>query len=262
MRAAILAGTGVYNLPGLNPIPRDVDTPYGGVRVYEAGELVFLPRHGVAHSVPPHQINYRANFWALHQLEVDRVLAVYAVGSLHRGLLPRELALLDDFLDFTSGRPLTFFDGAGGGVGHADMTDPYCPALRRRMLASGLPVRPHATYACTNGPRLESPAEVRMLARLGGDVVGMTGCPEVTLARELGLHFAAVAYSINLAVGLDPSLHLLHDLVELRERLVRTLIEVAALPLEGPCNCRNAVEFLGKPERPVPRAVKSSTTPP
>lgn len=256
--AAIIAGTGVYHLPGLEPTPHTVDTPYGQVLVYLAGDLVFLPRHGLGHTVPPHQINYRANLWALHELGVDRVLAVYAVGSLHRGMLPREVALLDDFLDFTAGRPLTFYEGEGGGVGHADMTQPYCPGLRKAIMAAAgdLPIRPHATYACTNGPRLESPAEVRMLARLGGDVVGMTGCPEVALARELGLHFAGVAYSINLGIGLESGLVVVRDLDEVKARLMRVLVDVASRPVEGPCTCVNSVDFPSPAARPVPRAVR------
>ena len=208
---AIVGGTGLYR-PGLleEARPVTVATPYGTVTLSlgQVGprRVGFLPRHGEGHSVPPHRVNYRANIWALQRLGVRHVLATGACGSLSEGIPPGTLALVDQFLDFTQGRPSTFFDGQDGLVRHTDMTDPYCPRLRSALAAGaaalGLPLTPRATYVCTQGPRFETPAEIRAFARLGGDLVGMTGVPEVCLAREAGLCYATVAISTNFAAGL------------------------------------------------------------
>jgi len=208
---AVIGGTGLYR-PGLIEGPEEVTlgTPYGTVQVFVGQRggrgVAFLPRHGTGHSLPPHRINYRGNIWALRQLGVRRVLATAACGSLHAEIPPGSLALCDQFLDFTRGRPGTFFDGADGRVRHADMTEPYCPQLRAALAAAAgrltLPLRQTATYVCTEGPRFETPAEIRAYARLGGELVGMTGVPEVVLAREAGLCYAAVAIATNFAAGL------------------------------------------------------------
>lgn len=261
---AIIAGTGIYSVPGMGEA-ETVSTPFGEAVVYpaEGGELVFLARHGVDHTLPPHRINYRANMWALHQLGVERVLATYAVGSLRTDLPAGSLVLLNDFLDFTVGRVTTYYDGGEWGVGHADMTMPFCEELRQRLLAgalrAGLKLHPTGIYVCKDGPRLESPAEVRMLAQVGGDVVGMTGVPEIALARELGLHFAAAAVSINLGVGLESHLCMRHDLDQERAALTRLFQEVLTEPaVECECGCLRAVEFLRRPqgERFVERACR------
>lgn len=267
-RVAILAGTGIYGLPGLIEEPQMVSTPYGQVPVYRCGlpDLVFLPRHGLKHDQPPHRINYLANFWALHELGVEAVVAAYAVGSLHTGVPAGGLSLLSDFLDRTQGRPNTFYNGGDQGVGHADMSQPYCGLLGQALLDAaarrGLPLHPAATYACTEGPRFESPAEVRMLASWGGDVVGMTGCPEVSLARELGIHFAGVALSINLGVGLEDQLRVLHALDLQRQGLMEISLEVlqayGAGKLSRSCSCLHAVEIVSPPRRPIPRATRSA----
>ena len=226
VKFAIIGGTGIYSFPGLDPTPRPVATPFGEACYYATDNpnLIFLARHGLGHSTPPHRIGYRANFWALHQIGVEAALATYAVGSIHVGVGLRSLSVLTDFLDTTSGRERTYFEGGSWGVGHADMTSPYCPALNAALLerasSRGLEVRPSATYACTNGPRFESPAEIRDLAGRGADVVGMTGLPEVALARELGIHFAGIALSMNLAVGLEETLHIAPDLGAQRQQIL------------------------------------------
>src|ERR1017187_3471080 len=204
--SAIIGGTGVYQLPGLELKPEVVETPFGPAHIQTCSgrDLVFLTRHGADHSIPPHRIDYRANMSALKILGVERVLAAYAVGSLSRSLPPGALCLLTDFIDFTRGRVSSFFEGGPSGLGHTDMSQHYCPELKRQLLEraerSSLHLQPQGVYGCTQGPRYESAAEIRMMAQLGCDVVGMTGVPEVTLAKELGLHFAGVALSINLAV--------------------------------------------------------------
>jgi 5'-methylthioadenosine phosphorylase len=260
-RHAIIAGTGIYDLPGFDPAPIQVETPFGTAAYNKCqGDLVFLPRHGLHHDTPPHAINYRANFWALHSLGVESVVAAYAVGSLHRSIPLRGLALLTDFIDLTQGRSDTFYIGGEWGVGHADMSRPYCPRLREVILARaserGVEIVPQATYACTNGPRFESPAEVRLLTSWGGDVVGMTGVPEVALARELGMHFAGVALSMNLAVGLEEELSVVRDLGAQRS----AMLDIIQAALQGfrdgaGCGCVGAVDFLGATRVAIPRAL-------
>lgn len=244
MPTAIIAGTGINQLPGVTLKPETVQTAYGLAHVYrvdkEGEALYFLARHGAQHSVPPHKINYRANMKALSQLGVKRVLATYAVGSIHPDIPPQAVVVVDDFLDFTSGRPLSFFDGGQSGVKHVDMSQPYCPVLRRVLLeqaaVAGLAPRASGTYVAANGPRFESPAEIRMFRQLGGDVVGMTGVPEVTLARELGMCLAAAAISINWAVGVQPELQIVgQGLPALRIRLMQLFMETLAVTRDEDC---------------------------
>jgi len=219
MSVAIIAGTAIYKIPGKTLIEETVETCYGPVRIYRvegaADDIFFLPRHGIKHDTPPHKINYRANIKALEMLGVKRVLAANAVGSINKEIPPLGLALVTDFLDFTSNREDTFFDGGDTDVKHVDMSITYCPVLNKQLLALApnfdINLRPEAVYVSTNGPRLESPAEIRMYAQLGGDVVGMTGVPEATLARELGLCYAAIAFSVNWAAGIEKTIHIVGD---------------------------------------------------
>ena len=225
MRSAIIAGTAIYHIPGLDLKEATVKTPYGPARIYHVEgidiDLIFLTRHGIKHDTPPHKINYKANIKALEMLGVKRILATNAVGSINKEIPPLGLALLTDFLDFTSGREMTFFDGGESGVKHVDVSIPYCPTLNSQLLklapAFNLFLRPEAVYVCSNGPRLESPAEIRMFAKLGGDVIGMTGIPEATLARELGICYSAVAFSVNWAAGIEKTIRFVGDSKEFSE---------------------------------------------
>lgn len=250
MESAIITGTGIYEIPGFEFVQKQVDTPYGPAQVYigrkDGFDLVFLARHGLDHTTPPHKINYRANIKALQMLGVKRVLATYAVGSINREIPPMGLALLSDFLDFTNSRPLSFFDGGKTGLAHTSMNVPYCPALGRKILelAPGfdLQIRSKSVYVATNGPRFETPAEIRMYDKLGGDVVGMTGVPEVVLARELDIHYAAVAFSINWAAGLEENLEFVSgDIAKLRQKLVSLLVQTLQELETLDCGCENAV---------------------
>jgi len=208
---AIIAGTGFYDLDALeNPTQGTVDTVWGQARVTE-GEwhgipVVFLTRHGAGHSVPPHLVNYRANIRALADLGVRDVVAVNVTGSIDPTLQPGDLLCLDDFIDFTKQRPVTFFDGSTPeGVVHTDVMTPYHPAIRREILdaaaAAGHTIRDGGVYACFEGPRFETRAEIRLAALAGADVAGMTGVPEVTLAVEAGLRYAAISLVVNPASG-------------------------------------------------------------
>lgn len=211
----IIAGTGFYDWVALeNQREQTIQTPYGEAVVFlaevrmESGmkPVVFLPRHARNHSIPPHMINYRANIWALHKLGVDRIVAVNAVGSLLRDVPPGSIVLVDDFLDFTSGREHTFFTGGEAGLVHTDMTDCYAArwqeVIRSAAAAAGVDIVDGGVYVCVQGPRFETRAEIRFYAAVGGTVSGMTGVPEVTLANELGIEYASLAMVTNLACGL------------------------------------------------------------
>ena len=227
---AFITGTGFYTLPGLTDTDqRTVPTPFGDVTVTRgllAGEEVaFIPRHGADHSVPPHRINYRANIAALSEIGAGAIIATAVSGSLHREVGPGSLRLVDQFIDLTWGRPLTFFDHE---VRHTDMTHPYHQGLRGALLeaaqAAGVEILPTATYVCFNGPRFETPAEIRMAATMGGDLVGMTGCPEVVLANELGIPYASIGVVSNLCAGMEDQ--------PLSVREIMAILENTAEPLQ------------------------------
>jgi len=211
-KIGIIAGTGFYDLPGLKNTNREeLNTSYGGALllsgIWEGVEIAFLTRHGVKHSVPPHRINYRANVRAMKDLEVSAIIAINVVGGIDSNLNPGDISLIDDFVDFTSGRASTFFDGTGPeGVQHIDMTSVYDKNLQALLIASatsqGIKLTTGGVYAGFNGPRFETPAEIRFARLAGATVVGMTGCPEAPLARELGIPFASIALVVNPAAGL------------------------------------------------------------
>lgn len=254
MRIAVIGGTGVYD-PDLLADVREEElvTPYGTVSVttgrYGEREVAFLPRHGAGHTVPPHLINYRANVWALKMLDVTSVIATSAVGSLNPEMKPGDLVVLDQFIDFTKGRPQTYFEGGPAGVVHVDYTDPYCPSLRDCLLAAArdqdLPVHPKGCYVCTEGPRYETPAEIRAFRILGGDLVGMTSVPEVVLAREAEMCYAGVALVTNWAAGLAGEKLTHQEVVSLMEanrpRLRALLARTIEVVEERECSCRTAV---------------------
>lgn len=209
---AILGGSGLTQFAGLDVTRRkQAATPYGAPSdalafgTIGGAPAVFLARHGSGHAIAPHEVNYRANVWALKQEKVEGIVAVAAVGAIRRGLAPGELLLPDQIIDYTWGRSSTFFEGAGAPVTHIDFTEPYTAALRARILdaaaACGEPVFDGGVYAATQGPRLETAAEIDRLERDGVDVVGMTGMPEAALAREAGLDYAAIAVVANHAAG-------------------------------------------------------------
>ena len=245
MPHAIIAGTGIYNIPQLNLKPEIVSTPYGDAKLLigqgDDDDIVFLTRHGATHSVPPHKINYRANIHALRLLGVKRVIANYAVGGIAPHIKPLDLATLGDVIDFTSGRAHTFIEGGADGVDHVEMSQPYCPIMSRQLEQVapdfGLTLHTNAVYAAANGPRFETPAEIRMYRMLGADVVGMTGMPEVALAREAGMCFAGVALSINWAAGIQSKIEVIYDgLPALRANLLQLCIAVLHSTDDADCS--------------------------
>lgn len=213
-RIAIIGGSGLYSLGedfALDEIiPRDTD--YGDTSAdillgsWHGIPLAFLPRHGPQHRIPPHRINYRANIWALKQLGISNIISVNAVGGISDNMPPLTLALPNQVIDYSSGREQSFFDGENGEVKHIDFSWPYSTGLRSALmeaaLQQGQALVASGTYACTNGPRLETSAEISRLRADGCDMVGMTGMPETALARELEMEYAAVAMVVNWAAGI------------------------------------------------------------
>jgi len=209
---AIIGGSGLSQLSSLEVVRRQVvRTPYGeasgALSFGRIGgrEVVFLARHGYGHTIPPHQVNYRANIWALHSQGVKDVLSIASVGGIRADLGPGVLVLPDQIIDYTHGRAATFFTRSDRGVHHIDFTYPYAAPLRAACLAAASGA--HETlvdggvYAATQGPRLETAAEINRLERDGADMVGMTGMPEAVLAREMDLGYAAIAVVANYAAG-------------------------------------------------------------
>ncbi|ASJ00174.1 S-methyl-5'-thioadenosine phosphorylase [Thermococcus gorgonarius] len=260
-RIAIIGGSGVYDPSLLSNIREQVvETPYGRVKLkigeYEGEEIAFLPRHGEKHSVPPHKINYHANIWALYELGVERILATSAVGSLNLDMKPGDFVILDQLMDFTKTRHYTFYDGEDSPhdrkfVAHIDFTEPYCPELRKALMSAakelGLNYHPTGTYACMEGPRFETRAEIRALKILGADVVGMTQCPEAVLARELEMCYASVAVVTNYAAGISREKLTHTEVVELMEKKGNELklllmSAIRYIPKERRCPCKDALK--------------------
>lgn len=242
---AIIGGTGFEQLPaeffGESLLVR---TEMGEVSVFsmsdnytEPNKTYFLSRHGAEHKTAPHEINYRANILALKQLEVGYIFATNAVGSLKTEWIPGTLVLFSDFLDFTRYRHQTLFSSTQA-WSHTDMTVSYSPLLRSTLLhtaeAVGIPIQPSGVYLCTEGPRFETPAEIRMFQQWGAEIVGMTGVPEVVFAKEAGIEYAAIGLVTNLAAGIkdSPIDHSEHALISeqyiplIRELLLHTCADL------------------------------------
>ena len=210
---AIIGGSGLTQLANLDITRREVvRTPFGepsGPLTFGSlggKPVVFLARHGYGHTIPPHMVNYRANIWALkHAAEADRVISVASVGAIRNDMPPGTLIVPHQIIDYTWGRPSTFHDGHDALVVHTDFTEPYDGTLRSGLIdtfhAVGENVVNGAVYAATQGPRLETAAEINRLERDGVDIVGMTGMPEAALAREADLAYAAICLSVNWAAG-------------------------------------------------------------
>ncbi len=211
-KLAIIGGTGMTELEGLEIVRREaVYTSYGetsGFLVFgrlNKQEICFLPRHGHSHTIPPHKVNYRANIWALASLGITDVIAVNAVGGIADNTPPGRVVIPDQIIDYTSGREHTFSDGHKSQVQHIDFTNPYSESLRKGLISASRKAKVEITedgvYAVTQGPRLETAAEVNRLENDGCTIIGMTGMPEAALARELGLNYASCSFVVNWAAG-------------------------------------------------------------
>ncbi|MBE2899842.1 S-methyl-5'-thioadenosine phosphorylase [Methanothermobacter thermautotrophicus] len=245
----IIGGTGVYEIVEHGRVERQesISTPYGETPEISIFKLhrqmvAFIPRHSPGHDNPPHRVNYRANVWALKELGVRHIIATNAVGSLKRSIGPGDFVVPEDFLDFTRSRPSTFYDEK---TVHVDMTEPYCRNLRSAL--TGYPgVIDGGVYVCTEGPRFETPAEIRMFRALGGTVVGMTGLPEAVLARELEMCYASLCLVSNYAASISSSKLTITEVLEIMDEKKHELIDIidAAirdLKMEQPCPCPDAL---------------------
>ena len=238
---AVIGGTGLTQLANLRVTHREVlRTPYGDPSgAVTFGELcgrpvAFLARHGYGHTIPPHEVNYRANIWALAKIGAKAIVSVASVGSIRADLKPGDLLVPDQIIDYTWGRKSTFHEGDHCQVTHVDFTEPYDQGLRKHLLSAGaalgIPIEDGGVYATTQGPRLETAAEINRLERDGADIVGMTGMPEAVLAREIGVPYAAVSVVANYAAGRGDSQHgisfdAIQDVLGESMQQVRNLIE-------------------------------------
>ena len=242
---AIIGGSGLTQLSNLAIVRREVvRTPYGepsGALTYGSlceEPVVFLARHGYGHTIPPHLVNYRANIWALKQANVSGIISVASVGSIRADLAPGTLVVPDQIIDYTWDRKSTFFEGGETPVKHVDFTHPYDPSLRQRLLLATAAVGELAVdggvYAATQGPRLETAAEINRFERDGADVVGMTGMPEAVLARELELPYAALNVVVNYGAGrADSAAGIIFDDIE---TVMQTAMSRVRVILEKLCN--------------------------
>ncbi|HHL43912.1 MAG TPA: S-methyl-5'-thioadenosine phosphorylase [Hellea balneolensis] len=238
---AIIGGTGIYALEGFDLRKEIIKTEYGNVTVERTDSLIFLNRHAPNHSVPPHKVNYRANIKALQQAGVKRLCAAYAVGCINPDFDLGIPVILDDFIDFSSGREHSFFDTITNGVGHVEMSAPFCPLLSKTLENEarqlGLKTRFGGVYGSVNGPRFETPAEIRAYRMLGADVIGMTLVPEIPLAREAGMCVAALAYSINWGAGMTDTIEFVTDNVEeTKLMMLRAMINTLTNTKDDQCS--------------------------
>ena len=231
---AIIGGTGIDKDQRFSSKIERIVTKYGEAFYSVSDDIVFLPRHRPSHSVPPHMINYKANVQALADLGVEEVISIYAVGSITRRLSPGRFGLVRDFIDLAFSRENTFFDGSTRDVRHTPFVEPFDRLLgarfARNAVHAGSSLALDCVYITTNGPRLETPAEIMAYRNMGADVVGMTLGTEAALLKEVGIPNAAVAYSINWAAGLDAEgISFLED--ESIEKLVSTIMAIAVRTL-------------------------------
>lgn len=241
---AIIGGTGLTKLDGLTiKAALHIDTPYGAPSAavlkgdYAGREVLFLARHGHPHRIPPHQVNYRANLWALREAGAEAIIAVNAVGGIHAAMGTGHFCLPHQIIDYTYGREHSFFEGELEHVTHVDFSHPYDAGLRAK-LAQALTAEysafsSHGVYGCTQGPRLETVAEIARMERDGCDIVGMTGMPEAALARELVLPYACLALVVNSAAGKSRALISMAEIERALEEGMGTVKAVLARVLAG-----------------------------
>jgi 5'-methylthioadenosine phosphorylase len=251
VRIGLIGGSGFEKLIRQGETKR-IDTPYGPSPDITIGQVdsmivAFLPRHGTRHEFPPHKVNYRANMWSMKQLGVERIVATNAVGAMRENYRPGDLAIPVDLVDFTRLRVQTFYDSEP--VVHVDVSDVYCPEIRKTLIdvskRSSRKVWNESVLACTDGPRYETPAEIRMMRNAGCDIVGMTSAPEAFLARELEICYGSVCLITNMAAGLQKALTA-SEVTELARKVlpeVESLLKdaIAEIPVVRSCECGRAL---------------------
>ena len=245
----IIGGSGVYEITEKadNCEEKLVKTDYGDVTVsildIFSKKVAFIPRHASGHSIPPHKINFRANIDALKNVGVSKIIATNSVGSMNTDMPPGSFVIPDDFLDFSQDRKKTFYEDK---VVHIDVTEPYCPQLRDVLAKSG-DVILGGTYVCTEGPRFETPAEIKMFKMLGGDLVGMTGVPEVILAREREICYNSICIVSNYASGISEEELTIDEVFEMVAQKEGELLEliynfIKNVDDSAECSCNHALD--------------------
>ena len=245
----IIGGSGVYEITRKADFCTEkiIATDYGDVEVsildISGKKVAFIPRHASGHSIPPHKINYRANIDALKKAGVTKIIATNSVGSMNEDMPPGSFVIPDDFLDFSQDRVKTFYEDK---VVHIDVTEAYCPNLRDVLAESG-DVILGGTYVCTEGPRFETPAEIKMFKMLGGDLVGMTGVPEVTLAREREICYSSICIVSNYASGISPDELTIEEVFEMMAKKEADLLEliynfITNVDDSTDCMCNHALD--------------------
>ncbi|MDR2873720.1 MAG: S-methyl-5'-thioadenosine phosphorylase [Methanobrevibacter sp.] len=249
-RIGIIGGSGIYEITKneTNIDTKTVLTPYGDsvdVSLFKIDDkdIAFIPRHKVGHKVPPHKINYRANIYALKQLGVNQIIATNAVGSIKMDISPGSLVLPDDFIDLSYKRERTFYDDE---VIHTDFTQPYCNRLREIISKQGNLIN-SGVYVCIEGPRFETPSEIKMFQKIGGDLVGMTGLPEVVLARERGICYSSICIVSNYATSLSENELTIDEVYEIMELKKTEIIEIIFksienMPIDYDCSCLHSIK--------------------
>ena len=255
----IIGGSGVYDITQKvkNVKKKVIQTPYGEsseISLFEIDDkkIAFMPRHSGDHSYPPHKINYRANIWGLDSLGVNQIIATNAVGSLKGEIHPGSLVVVHDFIDFTSKREKTFYDNK---VVHIDVTEPYCNRLRNQIIANKSVVSKgdfvdSGVYVCNEGPRFESPAEIKMFQKLGGDLVGMTGLPEAVLAKEKEMCYSSICLVSNYGASISPNKLTMDEVFEIMEIKGAELVNLIYKTIESmdekfDCSCLSALDGAG-----------------
>ena len=246
----IIGGTGVYEIVTMGDeiCKKVLKTPYGNspeVSIFKLHDkkVAFMPRHTKGHSKPPHMVNYRANIYAMKKLGVDRIIATNAVGSLERSVKPGDFVVPHDFIDFTKLRNGSFYDDR---TVHVDVTEPYCRDVRK-IITSSRKVVDGGVYVCTEGPRFETPAEIRMFQLIGGTVVGMTGIPEVVLARELEICYASICTVSNYAASISSNNLTINEVFEIMDKKKQDLVRlmdttISKMNEERSCHCMGALK--------------------
>ncbi len=256
-KIGVIGGSGLYEIEGFTlKKKKKLSTPYGNPsEQYFIGEIndtevIFLPRHGKHHDIPPHMINYRANIYGFKKLGVDRILSISAVGGIKKGLKPGDIVILDQVLDMTRNRASTFYDGKNG-IYHIDFTEPYCPELRKQLLKAGkatrIKLQNGGAYVAVDGPRLETASEIKSFEILGGDVVGMTGMPEASLSRELEICYAGLSVVANYAAGISKRKLTVAEVMEAMKDTTDNLKSIlkktfSLIPKERKCECKDALK--------------------
>lgn len=252
----VIGGSGLYEINGVViKETKKISTPFGDpsasyiISDFSGIEVVFLPRHGSPHRIPPHKINYRANIWGFKELGVKRIISLGAVGGISTEMKPGTIAVPDQIIDMTKGRDSTFYDG--NGVVHIDLTEPYCPELRESIVGAGrktgIKLEKSGTYVCVNGPRLETKAEIEFFSDIGANFVGMTAMPEASLAREAELCFAGVIVVTNYAAGIKEKRLTTTEVIEVMKGTAGRLKELLKgsfnlIPADRRCFCNEALK--------------------